>query len=126
MKGGAVAFVEGEVVAGLDLVAEQGRVPVDMADHLPRIGIDQELAGIEAMPCRGLVVAVHAIAVDRAGPRIRQVAVPDLVGVFGQGDPLDLAVAPGIEQAELDLGRMRREQGEVDAEPVPCRTERVG
>ena len=74
----------------------------------------------------GLVRSMDAIAVDGSRPRIRQVAVPDLVGVFGQGYPLDLTIAPGVEQAELDLGRVRGKQGEVDAEPVPCRAERVG
>ena len=46
---------------------------------------------------------MHTIAVDRARPRIRQIAVPDLVGVFRQFYPLEFR-APGIvEQAELDL-----------------------
>ena len=103
-EGRAVALVEGQVVAGLDLVAEQRRVPLELADHLLGVGIEQQLVGIEAVAGRGLVGAVHAIAVDRARPRIGQVAVPDLVGVFGQCDALELALAAIVEQAELDLG----------------------
>ena len=97
-----------------------------MADHLLGVGIDQQLAGIEAMPRRGLVRAVHAIAVDRARPRIGQVTMPDLVSVLRQGDALDLAPAALLEQAELDLGGVGREQGKVDAEPVPGGAERIG
>jgi len=60
---------------------------------------------------------VDPVAVDRAGAGIRQVTVPDLVGVFGELDPLDLLLALVVEQAELDLGGVGREQGEVDARP---------
>ena len=78
------------------------------------------------MPVLRLVGAVHAVAVDRAGPRVGQIAVPDLVGVFGQLDALELALAVVVEQAELDLGRVGREQREIDAEPVPGGAERKG
>ena len=63
------------------------------------------------------VRAVHAVAVDLAGTHARHVAVPDLVAVFGQLDALGLGLAAVIEQAELDLGGVRREEGEVD--PLP-------
>jgi hypothetical protein len=121
-----VALVEGEVIAGFDRVAKQRRIPRDMADHLLGVGIDQQLAGIEAVTGRRFIGPVHAIAIDRARSRIGQVAVPDLVGVLGQRDPLDLRLAVGVEQAELDLGGMGREQGEVDAKSVPRRAEGIG
>ena len=124
--GSAVALVEGRVVAALDLIAEQRRVPLDMADHLLGVGIDQQLVGIEAVACRRLVGTVHAVAVDRARPCIGQVTVPDLVGVLRQGDALDLAPAALLEQAELDLGGVGREQGKVDAQTVPGGAERIG
>ena len=78
------------------------------------------------MAGRGLVGAMHAVAVDRAGARVRQVAVPDFVGVLGQADAFDLALAAGVEQAELDLGRVGGEQGEVDPQPVPRGAKRIG
>jgi hypothetical protein len=124
--GSAVALVEGRVVAALDLIAEQRRVPLDMADHLLGVGIDQQLVGIEAVACRRLVGTVHAVAVNRARPCIGQVSVPDLVGVLRQGDALDLAPAALLEQAELDLGGVGREQGKVDAQTVPGGAERIG
>ena len=52
--------------------------------------------------------------------------MPDLVGVFGQHDALELALAGRIEETQLDACRMRREQREVHAEPVPRRAERLG
>ena len=97
-----------------------------LPDDLLGVGIEEELVGVEAVPGRGLVGAVHPVAVDRAGPRVRQIAVPDLVGVFRQLDALEFALASLIEQAELHLGGVGREQGEVDAEPVPCRAKRIG
>ncbi len=52
--------------------------------------------------------------------------MPDLVGVFRQLDPLQLRLAFVVEEAELDLGGVGGEQGEVDAEPVPGRAEGEG
>src|SRR6185369_1497277 len=67
----------------------------------------------------GFVRAVHAVAVHRAGAYAFDIAVPDLVGVLGELDALVLALAAGIEQAQLDAGGVRGEQGEVDAFAVP-------
>ena len=81
----AVALVEGQVVARrLHPVAEQGRVPGQLADHLLGVGIEQEFVGVESMSRGGLVGSVDPVAIDGPRPRIGQVAVPDLVGVFRQ------------------------------------------
>ena len=50
---------------------------------------------------------------------IRHIAVPDLVGIFGQLDARCLALAAVVEEAELDPRRVRREQREVDPLAVP-------
>jgi hypothetical protein len=50
------------------------------------IRIEQQLVGIEAVSGARLVGAMDANAVDRAGVHVRQIAVPDLVGAFGQLD----------------------------------------
>ena len=50
--------------------------------------------------------------------------MPDFVGIFGQIEALDFVLAGLVEDAELDLGGVRREQREIDAEAVPCRAER--
>src|SRR6476661_5623747 len=55
----AVALVEGEIGVGL-----------------AGIWIDQELVRIEAMAVRRIVRPMHAIAIDGARPRVRQIAVP--------------------------------------------------
>ena len=91
---------------------------MELADQLLGIGVEQQLVMIEAMPRLRVVGPVDAVAVELAGPRVRQVAVPDLVGVLGQHDPLELALAAGIEQAELDLLGVGAEQGEVDAPAI--------
>jgi hypothetical protein len=41
--------------------------------------------------------------------------VPHLVGVLRQRDALELALAAGVEQAELDALGVLREEREVDA-----------
>ncbi len=123
---GGIAVIEGGVVAGFHLVAEQGRVPRDGADETLGVGVDEELVRVEPVPGGGLVGAVDAEAVDRAGAGVGQVAVPDLVRVFGQFDPLDLALALVVEQAQFDLGGVGREHGEVHPQPVPGGTERIG
>ena len=125
-EGSRIAIVEGEVVAALHLVAEQGRVPGQLTDHLPGVRIEQQLVRVEAMAGRRLVGAVDAIAVDGAGPGIGKIAVPNLVRVFRQHDSIDLVLATRIEQAEFDLGRIGREQREIDAEPIPGGAQRVG
>jgi hypothetical protein len=49
---------------------------------------------------------MHAIAVHGARARLRQVAVPDLVGIFGKLESLDLPLAAFVEQTKLDFGRV--------------------
>ena len=90
------------------------------------IGIKQQLVGIEPVSGLWRVGPVHAIAVDGAGPRIRQIAVPDLVGIFGQLDTVELVAAGRIKQAQLDLGCVCGEQREVDTQSVPGGAQRMG
>jgi len=119
-EGRAVALVEAEVgILVADGVAEQRFGPAQLAHQLFGIGVDQQLVRVETMAGVRLVGAVDAIAVDLPRVRVRQVAVPDLVGVLGQLDALDFGLALVVEQAQLDLCRVRREDGEVDAKAVP-------
>src|SRR5205823_3380383 len=57
---------------------------------------------------------------------VGHVAVPDFVRVFRQLDARDLLLAVLVEQADLDFGRVRREEREVHAFAVPRRATRVG
>ena len=126
-EGGAVAAVEGQVLAlAADGVAIERVAPAQLADRILGIGVDQQLVRIEAVAFLGLVGAVDAIAVGHAGARLRQVAVPDVLGALAQHDALQLAAAVVVEQAELDLLGVLGEQREVDAFAIPGRAARVG
>lgn len=125
--GGTVAPVERQVVAGrADPVAEMGVGPAHMPDQRLGIGIEQKLVRVEAMSHRRFVRPMDAVAIDRPRPRIRQVAVPDLVGVLRQYDPLQFAPPVLVEQAEFDLGGMSGEQREIHPQAVPGCAQRKG
>ncbi len=66
-----------------------------------------------------IVGTVHPVAVKLPRADIRQVAVPHLMGVFRQGDPVGLATSVGIEKAQFDLGGIGREQGKLDPRSLP-------
>jgi hypothetical protein len=98
----------------------------ELAAHAAGVRVEQQLAGIEQVAGLRREGAVRAVGVEQAGAGVRQVAVPDLVGPFGQRQAMQLALARRVEQAELDPARMRGEHGEVDARAVPGRAERIG
>ena len=88
------------------------------------VRVEQQLVGIEAVSIPRLVRAMYAITIDSTRPRVGNVAVPDLVRVFRQLDALDLAPSIRTEETQLDLAGMRREDREVDPEPIPGRAQR--
>ena len=91
----AVAPVEGKVGARrVHAIAEQRIGRAQLAGQAPRIGIEQQLVMVEAMAVLRLVGAIGAIAVDQAGARIGQIAVPDLVGAFRQLEALRSRAGP--------------------------------
>ena len=124
-QGRAVPLVERQVVHRLHLVAEQLRPPFEVAHQRLGVRVDQQLVRVEPVPLLRRVGAVNAVAVYGAGPRVGQEAVPHLVGVLRQLDPLDLGLAVVVEQAQLHLGRVGGEQGEVHAAPGPSRPARM-
>src|ERR1700712_564176 len=105
-------------------VAKQLRSPSKLADQLFRVGVNHELVRIEAMSGVRLEGPLDAVGVHRAGTCGRQVSVPHLVRVLGQLDAFELSFAASVENAQLDFGRVGREEREIDAETVPCGTER--
>jgi len=124
--GGAVAPVERQIGARrLRAIAVQCIGPVQTPDEPGCIGIEQQLVWIEAMTALRVVWTVGAIAVDRAGFGIWQIAVPDLIGVFGHGETRDFAPAGRIEQAQIDPLGMGGEDREICSEAVPCGTQRI-
>ena len=122
----AVALVERKIrFFRAELIAEEGVVPLQLTHQGLGVRVEEQLVRIEAMALLRRVFPVHPIAIYGAGPRIRQITVPNLVGVLRQRDALELALAAGIEQAQLDASRVRGEQREVDTETVPRRAQRV-
>src|SRR5262249_29897719 len=91
--GCAVAMVEGEVVAGLHFVTEDRGMPGELAEVRLSVRIEEELVWIEAMTGLGLVGSVDTVAVGSARADGGEVAVPDLVGVFGKCDSLQFLLA---------------------------------
>ena len=123
----AVALIEAQIVVlGADGVAEDGVIPLQLADVAAGIRIEQQLVRVETMPGIGLVGTMHAQPVYRARVHIFDVAVPDLIGVFRQLQPFELLLALGVEQADFHLGGIGRKQGEIRSLAVPDRAMRVG
>ena len=69
--------------------------------------------------------SVHAIAVDRARADIGKIAVPDLIGVLRQFDPLQLLFAVFVENADLYFGGVGGKECEIGALSVPGCASRV-
>ena len=53
--------------------------------------------------------AVHAVAVNLPGARVRKIPVPHLVGLLGKLNALELPLAVDVKEAEFDLCRVGRE-----------------
>ena len=121
-----VALVERQVLALVADAIGQMRVgPGELAAEPLAIGVNQKLVRIEAVAGFGIVGPVHAIAVELAGLRVGQVAVPDILGALRQRDAVDL-VPPGlVEQAQFDLLGGAGEQREVGAATVPGGAKRM-
>ena len=120
-----VAPVEGQVLARAAVVKAVVQIARDeLSGELLCVRIQEQLVGIEAMALLGLVRTMDAVAVVLAGADIGQIAVPDVIRPFRQRHTLALATT-GVEQAELDLLRMRGEQREVGAAAVEGRPERI-
>src|SRR6516162_6891230 len=71
------------------------------------------------------VRSVHAVAIAQPGPRLGQIAMPDLVRSLPHRDARLGLARLGVEEAELDALGMLGEQCEVDAFSVPSGAERV-
>ncbi len=89
------------------------------------VRVKQQLVGIEAVAGLGLIGAVHAKPVKRRRADVRHVAVEHFVGPLGKFEASDFAAALGIEEANLDPRRIRREHGKIRALLIRRRAERV-
>ena len=76
--------------------------PVYSANDLPRIGVKQQLVRVEAMAIDWIMRAMDPIAIEHAGPYLRQVGMPDLIGIFLELDAGDFRLAAIVVETELD------------------------
>src|SRR3984893_4200969 len=90
------------------------------------VRIDRELESIEAKAALRLIGAVYPVAVDMTGHDVAEIAVPNILGPLRQRDPLQLAPALAIEQAEFHFLRIGRKQREIGSPPVPTGPQRIG
>jgi hypothetical protein len=89
------------------------------------IRVQQQLVGIETMAVLWLVGAIYPIAITGCWLHAWQIAVPDLVRVLREFNPLHLFLAFTVEEANFNLRRILRKNGEVRPATVPRRSSRV-
>src|SRR5690606_37391459 len=106
-----------------EVVGEAGRVPVHPAVDGLGVGVEQQLVGVAAVPVGRVPGTVDPEAVALADAHPGQVGVPAEAVDLGEGDARLVALV--VEQAQLDgLGDLGA-QGEVGADVVVGRPERV-
>ena len=106
-----------------ELVREQRRIPVDLADRRLGVRVEQQLVRVRPLALGRVVRTVDAIAVALAGLHLGQVAVPDVgVDVLQLDARLDPVL---VEEAQLHSLRRLAEQREVRAAAIECRAQRV-
>ena len=123
----AVPRVRGQIARGVVEGIPVDRVaPAQGAADAFRVGIENHLLRVEAVTRRRVVRSAHAIAVRLPRPDVGQVAVPHEIGPFRERDARRLPRRlRAVEEAQLHLVGMLREDREVDAGPIPGRPERV-
>ena len=110
-EGGGIPGVEHERLVRVD---EVGPGPAEAANQGLGIRVEQQPGRVETMALVRCPAPVRPEPVDLARAQARHMAVEDLIGALGQHQPGDLDGTCGIEQAQLDLFGMGREDGEVD------------
>src|ERR1700744_4593764 len=84
------------------------------------IRIDQYLMGVEPVPVPRLVRPVYAGPVILAGPDVRDIKMPYIVGTFPQLDALCFGFSLfGVKQTQFDAVGMMGEKGKVNALSIP-------
>src|SRR5260370_31378441 len=63
----AVALVEGRVVTRFELIAEDRRVPRQIAEMPAGVRVEHQLVRVEAVPVLRLVGALYPLTIARAG-----------------------------------------------------------
>src|SRR5262249_7079538 len=79
---------------------------------------------VEPVVLAGLPRSLDSIPVADSGAGLRQVGVPDVLGLLANRNPRLATLL--VEETELDAGRVLGEQGEGHAGAIPGGTERMG
>ena len=91
-----------------------------------RVGVEQQLAGVEPVPGPGIVGSLHPQAVARAGADALDEAVEHVAGAARQANALDLGPTGVVEEAEPHRFRMGGENRYIDAAAHHRDTPRLG
>ena len=102
-----------------------GGMPLQFPSDAFSIWVEQEFAGIEAMSGSGIIRTINPVAIDLIQFREGNLAMPDLIGFFRQGNACDLVRGVrSIKEAEIDAGRILGKECKVDSLPVWSRSKR--
>ena len=75
--------------------------------------------GIKSLTRLRLIRSVDAVAVNSGRSNVRQITVPNLLGVLRECDSLEFTFASLVEQAQLDFSGVSRKESEVCTLAVP-------
>src|SRR5690606_34717317 len=93
---------------------------LDAACDGARIWIEQDLVGIEAQALQGCVGPVHPVAIELPRPYVRRITMPNTVRALLHRDAVRLTRGvSAVVETQIDGGSVTREEGKVDALPVP-------
>jgi hypothetical protein len=84
-------------------VAKVGIAPAERSRQDLRVRVEQELVRVESVAALGVVGSVDPVAVELSRTRVGEIAVPGLIGVFGERNAVQLTPPAWIEEAEFDL-----------------------
>ncbi len=122
----AIPFIEAKIIViAVDGITEQSVIPAQLPADILGIGVEQQLAGVETMTVFRLVGAVHPVAVMLSRPRLRQEAVPDLIGLPADFNGIEQFLPFLVEEAKLHFFGMLREKREVNSLAIPDGTKRI-
>ncbi len=89
-----------------DAISEVCVAPLQIAHDLLAVYIEQQLVMIETMSVSWIVGAPEAISIEQSGPRLGQVAVPHLIGLFRDSYAMQFPSAGLVKQTEFHRFRM--------------------
>src|SRR5258708_19622200 len=84
------------------------------------VGIEQKLMRIESVTRLRLIRPMDAVSINSGRSNIRQINVPNLVGVFREYDSLEFTFAPLVEQTQLHFSPLIPQKGQVPTPPSPA------